>query len=73
MTVRPGSRLEMSSHFMPEPRSEISNASSSRPHFEFCFFAGDADGWGFTGGGRLLLYDAASAGTERVEPVGRGR
>ena len=66
MTLRPGSLFEMSSHFIPLPRSEIIKASSSGPHFELCFFAGDAEGWVFVGGGRLLIIDVeAGAGVQR--------
>lgn len=44
MALRPGSRLLMSSHFIPLPRNSIINASSSGDHFD-CFFAGDSDEW----------------------------
>jgi hypothetical protein len=36
--------LEMSSHFMPFPRSSMIDASSSEVHFDCFFFAGDAAG-----------------------------
>ena len=39
MALRPGSRVEISSHFMPLPRSSIMSASSSGDHL-LCFFAG---------------------------------
>ena len=41
MELRPGRRLEMSSHFMPLPRSSMIRASSSGDHL-LCFFAGDS-------------------------------
>ena len=43
MALRPGSRLLMSSHFIPPPRSSIIKASSSEDHFD-CFLAGDSAG-----------------------------
>lgn len=43
MALRPGRRLEMSSHFMPPPLSSMMTASSSADHL-LCFFAGDSDG-----------------------------
>lgn len=52
MALRPGRRLLMSSHFMPEPRRSMIRASSSGVHLD-CFFAGEADGWGVVGGGRF--------------------
>jgi len=42
MELRPGRRFEMSSHFMPLPRSSMISASSSGDHL-LCFFAGDSD------------------------------
>ena len=42
MELRPGRRLEMSSHFMPLPRSSMIKVSSSGDHL-LCFFAGDSD------------------------------
>lgn len=42
MELRPGRRLEMSSHFMPLPRSSMIRASSSGDHL-LCFFAGESD------------------------------
>lgn len=42
MELRPGRRLEMSSHFMPLPRSSMIKASSSGDHL-LCFLAGDSD------------------------------
>lgn len=42
MELRPGRRFEMSSHFMPLPRSSMMRASSSGDHL-LCFFAGDSD------------------------------
>ena len=42
MELRPGRRLEMSSHFMPLPRSSMISASSSGDHL-LCFFAGESD------------------------------
>lgn len=44
MALRPGSRLLMSSHFIPLPRNSMINASSSGDHFD-CFFAGDSAVW----------------------------
>lgn len=44
MALRPGSRLLISSHFMPLPRNSMINASSSADHFD-CFLAGDSAGW----------------------------
>ena len=41
MALRPGSLLEISSHFIPLPRSSIISASSSGDHL-LCFFAGDS-------------------------------
>jgi len=52
MALRPGSRLEMSSHFMPLPRSSMIKESSSGDHL-LCFLAGLSAEWGgmarFTG------------------------
>ncbi len=45
MELRPGRRFEISSHFMPLPRSSMIRASSSADHL-LCFFAGDSDEWG---------------------------
>lgn len=42
MALRPGSRLLISSHFMPLPRSSMIRASSSGDHLD-CFLAGDSD------------------------------
>lgn len=42
MELRPGRRFEMSSHFMPLPRSSMMRASSSGDHL-LCFLAGDSD------------------------------
>ena len=42
MELRPGRRLDMSSHFIPLPRSSIIKASSSGDHL-LCFLAGDSD------------------------------
>ena len=42
MALRPGSLFEMSSHFMPLPRSSMMSASSSGDHL-LCFFAGESD------------------------------
>jgi len=39
MALRPGRRLEMSSHFIPLPRSSMIRASSSGDHL-LCFLAG---------------------------------
>lgn len=44
MALRPGSRLLMSSHFMPLPRSSMIRASSSGDHLD-CFLAGDSAVW----------------------------
>lgn len=41
MALRPGSRLLISSHFMPLPLNSIIKASSSGDHFD-CFLAGDS-------------------------------
>ena len=41
MALRPGSRLLISSHFIPLPRSSMIKASSSGDHLD-CFFAGDS-------------------------------
>jgi len=57
MALRPGSRLLISSHFMPLPRRSMIKASSSADHFD-CFFAGDSEVW--AGNGRFV-------GTEFVE------
>lgn len=45
MELRPGRRFEISSHFMPLPRSSMMRASSSGDHL-LCFFAGDSEVWG---------------------------
>ena len=58
MELRPGNRLEMSSHFMPEPRSWTINTSSCGLHLD-CFLAGDASGCGVAGEPRLLEAAAA--------------
>lgn len=50
MALRPGSRLLISSHFIPLPRNSIINASSSGDHFD-CFLAGDSE----MGAGRRRL------------------
>ncbi len=42
MELRPGRRFEMSSHFIPLPRSSMMRASSSGDHL-LCFLAGDSD------------------------------
>ena len=42
MELRPGRRFEMSSHFMPLPRSSMIRVSSSGDHL-LCFLAGDSD------------------------------
>lgn len=39
MALRPGRRLEMSSHFIPLPRSSMMSASSSGDHL-LCFLTG---------------------------------
>lgn len=44
MALRPGSRLLMSSHFMPRPRSSMIKASSSGDHLD-CFLAGGSPTW----------------------------
>lgn len=44
MALRPGSRLLISSHFIPLPRSSMINASSSGDHLD-CFLAGDSAVW----------------------------
>lgn len=47
MALRPGSRLLISSHFIPLPRSSMIRESSSGDHLD-CFLAGDSevcDGW----------------------------
>ena len=41
MGLLPGSFLDMSSHFIPLPRSSMIKASSSGDHL-LCFFAGDS-------------------------------
>lgn len=41
MELRPGRRFEMSSHFIPLPRSSMMRASSSGDHL-LCFLAGDS-------------------------------
>lgn len=41
MALRPGKRFEMSSHFIPPPRSSMIRASSSGDHFD-CLFAGES-------------------------------
>lgn len=51
MALRPGSRLEMSSHFILLPRSSIMSASSSGDHL-LCFLAGLSA----VGGMLLLLF-----------------
>ena len=53
MALLPGKRFEISSHFMPEPRSSMITASSSGVHLDWRL-AGEAAGWGEDGGGRLL-------------------
>ena len=45
MAERPGRLLEMSSHFIPPPRSSMMRASSSGDHLD-CFLAGVSAGWG---------------------------
>lgn len=60
MELRPGKRLEMSSHFMPEPRSWTINTSSWGFHLD-CFLAGDACGCGVPGEPRLLETPAEDA------------
>ena len=45
MADRPGSLLDISSHFIPRPRSSMMRASSSSDHFD-CFLAGVSAGWG---------------------------
>jgi hypothetical protein len=56
MALRPGSLLEMSSHFIPLPRRSMMTASSSGDHL-LCFLAGDSVGCGamvrFPGAPRL--------------------
>lgn len=46
MALRPGSSLEMSSHFIPLPRSSMMAASSCADHLDCFFLAGDSAGWG---------------------------
>lgn len=52
MALRPGNRLEISSHFIPLPLSSMIRASSSGDHL-LCFLTGWSDAWG--GMLRLLL------------------
>ena len=42
MGLRPGRRLEISSHFIPLPRSSMIRASSSGDHL-LCFLAGESE------------------------------
>lgn len=44
MALRPGRRLEMSSHFIPLPRSSMISASSSGDHL-LCFLTGCSELW----------------------------
>lgn len=55
MALRPGKCFEMSSHFIPLPRSSMMAASSSGLHFDCFFLAGDSAGWGPEGANRLLV------------------
>ena len=54
MALRPGNRREMSSHFMPPPRSSTFSASSSGLHLD-SFLAGDSPGKEAVDGAGLLL------------------
>jgi len=57
MALLPGRRLEISSHFMPLPRSSMISASSSGDHL-LCFLAGDSA----TCGPMVRLLATAAAG-----------
>lgn len=61
MELRPGKCFETSSHFIPKPRRWMISASSAGVHLD-CFFAGEADGCGLLGGGRLFTADRGAVG-----------
>lgn len=65
MELRPGRRLDMSSHFIPLPRSSMIRASSSGDHL-LCFFAGDSEVCG--GMLRLPLLGAGRDSGPKLTP-----
>lgn len=69
MALRPGSRLLISSHFIPPPRSSIIKASSSGDHFD-CFLAGGSATWG--GRSRLPVTGAGGLVVGRTDAPGAG-
>ena len=64
MELLPGRRFEISSHFMPSPRSSMMRASSSGDHL-LCFFAGGSD----VCGGMLRFPLALLGRALSLEPV----
>lgn len=65
MALLPGRRFEMSSHFIPLPRSSMIKASSSGDHL-LCFLAGDSA----TCGGMARLPLTARPGATGGGPYG---